>query len=137
MLTTIHLGIVIGTALVVLFADHQGMRWMSGKDGRLPVARALFLHRVVTVGLVLLLITGGLLYARAAPAYLADPRFVLKMSMLFVIIVNTYFIERFSKVASEREFTSLTSSERLPLFISGGVSFVGWVTIIICGLSIA
>ncbi len=137
MLTTIHLGIVIGTVLVVLFADHQGLLWMRGKDARMPANRVRFLHRTVTAGLVLLLITGGLLYTRAAPAYLSDPRFLLKMSMLFMLIVNTYFIERFSQVAIEREFASLSPSERIPLFISGGVSFIGWVTIIICGLLIA
>ncbi len=134
MLTVIHIIIVIGTGLIVLYSDEQALLWVLGKKSMLHPARITFLHRAVSVGLALLFITGGLLYLRAVPFYLSDTTFIVKMTAITALILNTYFIERFSHIAMSRTFSSLSTPERLPLFISGGVSVAGWVTAILCGL---
>jgi hypothetical protein len=133
MLVTIHLTIVIVTGLIVLYSDEQALAWILGKKIVLNPVRITLLHRSVSAGLALLLITGGLLYIQAVPAYLSDPTFVIKMTAIAALILNTYFIEKFSHVATSRTFRSLSIAEKLPLFISGGVSAAGWITAILCG----
>jgi hypothetical protein len=137
MLVTIHLTIAILTGLIVLYSDEQAFMWVLGKKTMLERGRISFLHRAVTTGLTLLIITGGLLYADAAPAYLSVTLFTTKLVVIFALIVNTYAIHRFSEVALMRSFASLSHRERIPLFITGAVSFAGWATAIICGLLIS
>jgi hypothetical protein len=137
MLVTIHLSIAILTGLVVLYSDEQAFMWVLGKKDVLEKSRINFLHYAVTAGLTLLIITGGLIYSQAAPAYLSIMPFVTKMVVIFALILNTYAIDRFSAVALTRSFASLSSKERIPLFITGAISFAGWATAIICGLLIS
>ncbi|MDB5245335.1 MAG: hypothetical protein JWN90_440 [Parcubacteria group bacterium] len=137
MLTTIHLLIVIVTGLLVVYSDEQALMWVLGKKTILNSSRITFLHRAVSIGLALLLITGGLLYIRDVSFYLSQTTFIVKMVTIAALILNTYFIEKFSHIATSRTFASLSKSERLPLFISGAVSAVGWVTVIVCGLTLS
>ncbi|MDB5190028.1 MAG: hypothetical protein JWN49_354 [Parcubacteria group bacterium] len=134
MLVTIHLTIVILVGLLVLYSDEQALMWVLGKKSILNRTHITLLHRSVSIGLASLLITGGLLYIQAVPAYLSNQTFIVKMVAIAALILNTYFIEKFSHVATSRSFSSLASSEKLPLFISGAVSFLGWVVAITCGL---
>ena len=137
MLVTIHIIAVIGTGLVVLYSDEQGFLWMLGKKKVLNQKRVALLHHLVAAGLAVLLITGGLLYIQAVPYYLSDPTFIIKLIAISALILNTYAIERFSKVAISKTFSSLTSSERLPLLVSGVVSVLGWITALVCGILLA
>ncbi len=134
MLTTLHLGIVIVTGLLVLYSDEQALAWVLGKKAQLDGKRIAFLHTIISVGLGALLITGGLLYLRAVPAYLSDTTFIVKLVAIAALILNTYVIERFSHVAISRPFAAVSHRERIPLFISGGISVAGWATAIVCGL---
>ena len=136
-MATIHLIIVIATGLLVLYSDEQAAAWVLGKKSTLPAARIAFLHKAITIGLTLLLLTGGYLYLRGVEAYLTLTPFVVKMVAVAALIINTWAIDRLGHVATVREFASLSHRERVPLFISGAVSFAGWVTAIICGLIIA
>ena len=134
---TLHFGIAILTGLIVLYSDEQAFMWILGKKQFMDHGRVVFLHRAVTTGLILLILSGGLMYAQAAPAYLSVTPFITKMVIIFALILNTYVIDRFSAVALTRTFASLTSKERIPLFITGAISFGGWATAFICGLLIS
>jgi len=136
-MTTIHLIIVIGTGLLVLFADEQAAAWVLGREQTIPAGRIRFLHHSVATGLALLLLTGGYLYWRAVPAYLTLTPFIVKMVAVGALILNTWAIDSFGSIATTRTFASLTHKERLPLMISGAISFIGWVTAITCGIIIA
>lgn len=133
MILTLHLSIVIALGLLVLYSDEQALLWVLGKKPILNGARIMILHRTISVGLAALLITGGLLYIQAVPAYLSNSTFIIKMTAIAALILNTYFIEKFSHVATTKTFASLKTSERIPLFISGVVSALGWITAITCG----
>jgi hypothetical protein len=50
------------------------------------------------------------------------------------LIINSFFVGRFAKLASERPYASLARHERLPLLISGAVSTLSWLGAIACGL---
>lgn len=134
---TIHLVIASLTGLTVLYADEQALLWATGRRERFNADTARFLHRVITGGLVLLLITGGLMYIQSPRAYLSLATFDIKMAAVLALILNTYAISRFSEVGVARSFASLSTRERLPLYISGAVSFLGWATAFLCGLLIA
>ena len=134
---TIHLTIAIITGLTVLYADEQAALWVFGKKQLFNPGTTRFLHKAVTTGLALLIITGGILYSQAAPAYLSLRTFDVKMVTVFALILNTYAINRYSKIAVTRPFASLSAQERFPLYVTGAISFVGWVTAFVCGLLIS
>ncbi len=134
MLTFIHLVIVIVTILIVLYADEQGLMWMLGKKKVLSAPLLHFLHRAVAVGLGALIISGGFLYTRAPLAYLANITFEVKLVAIVALILNTYAISRFTPIATIRAFGELTQKEKLPLLVSGAVSFAGWFVAAVSGL---
>jgi hypothetical protein len=137
MLVLIHISVIIVTGLLVLYSDEQALLWVLGKIPVLDQKRVTVLHRSVSIGLALLLITGGLLYIRDVPFYISDPVFIVKMVAISALILNTYVIERLSHIATTRSYSSLTEKERLPLFISGAVSVAGWGIALICGILIS
>jgi hypothetical protein len=134
---TIHLAIAICTGALVLYSDEQAFLWLRGKVDVMIPKRVKVLHHVVSAGLALLMLTGGYMYAQAADAYLSFPAFAVKMLLILALIINSYFIDRLSTVACERSFRSLSHPERIPLFITGVVSFACWAGAFICGLIIA
>lgn len=133
MLITLHLSIVIATLLVVLYSDEQALMWVLGKKETLSAQSVHLLHNIVTIGLGLIIITGGLLYIQAPAAYLSDTTFLVKMAAVAALIVNTYVIDRLSPIALSRSYASLSKAERIPLLISGAVSVAGWITALVCG----
>jgi hypothetical protein len=137
MLATVHLSIAIVTGVLVLYADEQAFVWLRGKCDTLHARRVRTLHRLVSAGLALLLLTGGLLYSQAAPAYLSLPTFIVKMTVVLALIVNSYFVSRLSTIACERSFRSLSHPERIPLLAAGGISLACWATAFASGLIIA
>jgi len=59
------------------------------------------------------------------------PTFLVKMGLVATLIINSAFIGRFMRVATERPYATLRRSERVPLFISGTISVVAWIGTII------
>lgn len=130
----IHIAAICITGLVVLYSDEQGLRWMLGKKEVLDAKRIAFLHSLVSIGLPLIILTGGLMVMPALDYYLRNPIFLMKMGFVGVLIVNGFFIGKLSTLATTRSFASLTPTERLPLYISGAASVLGWGGAIIGGL---
>lgn len=130
----IHIFAICITGLVVLYSDEQGLRWMLGKVEVLNARRIAFLHGVVSIGLPLVILTGGLMAVPALDYYLRNPIFLMKMGFVGVLIVNGFFIGKLSVLATTRTFVSLTPAERLPLYISGAASMLGWIGAITGGL---
>lgn len=137
MLKTIHLAVVFITIFAVLYSDEQALSWLLGKKERLSAETVRTLHAIVSIGLGLLIITGGLLYMRAPSAYLSSPTFLVKMAAIIALIINTYVIERLSPLALSRSYASLSDAQRRSLFISGAVSVAGWATTVLCGYLLA
>ncbi len=134
MLQFIHFVIVIVTIAFVIYADEQGFMWMLGKKQTLSASRLHFLHQAVAFGLGALIISGGLLYVRAPIAYLSSTTFEIKMIAIAALIANTYAISRLSPLAATSTFAASTPGQKRALFISGGVSVMGWVVAGVCGL---
>lgn len=130
----IHIAAICITGLVVLYSDEQGLRWMLGKKEVLDAKRIAFLHAVVSIGLPIIILAGGFMVLPVLDYYLRNPIFLMKMGFVGVLIVNGFFIGKLSTLATTRSFASLSHTERLPLYVSGAASVLGWGGALIGGL---
>lgn len=133
-MSTIHLIIVISTMLVVLYADEQGFMWMFGKKQTLSHRSLEIVHTVTGIGLSLIILTGGLMFIDRSAYLLSNTFFLVKMTLVFALLVNSFAIGSFSYIASVRPFKSLSQRERRRVFVSGGISMLCWFGAILCGL---
>ena len=134
MLTAFHVLAVLFAGVVVFYSDEQGFMYMRGKRSILSAKKLEWLHALVGVALALLILTGGLLFMRAPSYYLANTTFLIKMGFVGALLVNGFFIDRLSKIASQKPWAELSKRERLPLLISGAISGLCWLGALSCGL---
>ncbi len=136
-MTFLHVAAIFVTGLCVLYSDEQGLMWMLGKKETLNAKRIAVLHAVVSIGLALVILTGGLKALTALSYYLSNPLFMVKMGFVLVLIVNGFFIGKLSTLATTRSFVSLSTKERLPLLVSGTASVLGWGGALLLGFLLA
>ncbi len=129
-----HILFVIATGVTVLYSDEQALAWFLGKKALLHPKLVQTLHIIVTFGLAGVIITGGMLFLRSSDYYLHDTAFLIKMAFVAALVVNGYFIDTLSAIPTGRTFSSLSHRERLPLYVSGAISFAGWGGALLCGL---
>ena len=80
------------------------------------------------------MITTGILLTIPAWTYrLQEPTFYIKMGFVLTLVVNAFAIGKLSKVAGEKPFAQLTSSEQHVLLLSGTLSAVGWIGAAVIG----
>ncbi|MDP3958200.1 MAG: hypothetical protein Q8Q36_01905 [bacterium] len=123
----VHIGAVLATLAVVLYADHLGFQYFRGRrqtlDGRLMFR----LHRTVWAGLIVIMATGFIMFWPARETYLSYAPFLTKMGFVAIIVVNAFFIGKLLPLASGRPFAALTEGEKRKLLVSGAFSSIGWV----------
>ena len=130
---TIHLTILLCTAIVILIADGHGWRWMRGTVATLDRRAVHILHFLMWTGLSLMIVTGLTLFSRAPSYYLAEPAFLMKMCIVAILVTNGILIGRLQGVALERPFSSLSQREKLPLLVSGAISTAAWIAAALTG----
>lgn len=133
-LSTIHVGILIITMLVVIYTDHLGLLYVLGKKAVLSKQLVTWLHRVVLVGLLGMIGTGFFLFLPMSEYLLSKPNFYVKMLFVLTLVVNAFVINAFMKHAFIMPFKQLPSNIRRNLLISGAVSTLGWLGAILGGL---
>lgn len=133
-MTELHLAFVVLSLLIVLYSDEQGLRWFLGRKETLSKKKVHLLHLVVSIGLGGILLTGGLMFLDRADYLLRQPVFIVKMLFVGALVINAFFIEAISRLATEKSFASLTTKERTVVFASGAVSIIGWAGALITGL---
>jgi cation transport ATPase len=126
-LATLHLASLIITVPVILFADHMGFQYFTGRVQTLNATKVMWAHRLVTIGLLLLIITGVALTVPVWAILLENPYFYAKLAFVATLALNGYFIEKLMKKATTTPFAQLTADEKRVLLISGAVSGVSWV----------
>lgn len=127
MLQTLHVGILIVAAVVILFADHEAFGYLSGRTPLLDRRRTMVLHHVVWVLLAGMIATG---LSMAVPVwdYLwPEPLFRLKLAFVGVLILNSLVINALMSHAFETPFRELSRARQLLLFASGAASTIGWL----------
>ncbi|KND51201.1 MAG: hypothetical protein ABA06_02735 [Parcubacteria bacterium C7867-001] len=133
-MAALHVFSVIGAAIAVVLADEQGIEWFLGKKRTLEERSVRWSHIFVSIGLAAALLTGGLMFIDRAEYLIHNPAFLLKMDFVLALVVNGFFIERISSLATKYSFSELTREEKTKALVSGAVSMAGWVGAALLGL---
>lgn len=132
-LLSIHLATLSITALIIIYSDHQGFLYFRGKKQTLSKVFLHWSHILVWTGLLLMITTGVLLTIPAWTYRLQEPTFYIKMGFVLTLVVNAFAIGKLSKVAGEKPFAQLTTSEQRVLLLSGALSAMGWIGAAVIG----
>lgn len=130
----LHVPILLGTLVAIVWADSIAVLWVMGKRGTVSHSHIQMLHRIISAGLVGMIITGVLLAYDRLGYLLSEPVFYTKMAFIAALSVNGFLLGRHGKLASIHRFTELSSRQKMPLFVSGAVSATSWIGAIVCGL---
>jgi hypothetical protein len=123
----LHLGTLAITAVFILLADHQAFEWVLGHKEKLNKKTIMILHYGTLVGLILM-IGSGVAMAFPLKEYLVTvSAFWVKMFFVALLVVNSFFIGKLMHTAINHSYKSLALSEKIPLFISGGISGISWL----------
>ncbi len=131
--------IVLGAHIIALFwnialvilADINAALWVIGSREKLSERFLTVVHWSLIAGLSVSIVTGLLLFSTVSGYLLQQPAFWIKSAFVLTLIINAFVIHRHAHLAATHTFASLTSAERIPLYISGVVSTGSWVGVII------
>ncbi len=132
-LETLHLIALIITAPVILYADHMGFQYFTGRMQTLPLQKVQWAHRLVTVGLLILIATGIWMTIPMWAVMLEKPFFYAKMAFVATLFLNGLFIGQLMNKATTVPFAGLTRDEKNLLLVSGAVSGISWVASVLIG----
>lgn len=133
-IVSLHLGALILTALVVLYADHRGMGYVRGTQEMLSPQFITWSHRLVATGLGVLVATGLMLAIPERGYFFTEPVFYLKMGFVLALIINGFWIGRLSSVTTMLPFRALPQETKRKIFVSGAISLVSWIGAATIGL---
>jgi len=123
----IHFASILFIAWNVFHADHMGFDWIRGKVQTLDKDLVRKYHKRTWIGLGLMIVTGIGLFWPAKDMLLARPQFIIKMGFVLAIFINSFVIGALSKTSITKTYTSLSTKEKIPLIISGGISTISWL----------
>lgn len=129
----LHLLALAFVAWNVVLADHMGFNWMRGKDQVLDEKRVRKYHIRTWIGLLLMIVTGFTMFWPMREFLLTRPQFYVKMGFVLALFLNSFAIGRLSKISTEKTFASLSTKEKIPLMISGGISTISWLGAVLGG----
>lgn len=127
----IHIGAVIATIAVIMYADSLALAWVRGERETLDAIRMHLLHRYVWYGLSMCIGTGLLLFYPYPEYLLTQTAFQFKIGFIAILILNGFFIGRLMNTAVTQSFSTLNQRKKMLLIISGGLSTVSWAGAII------
>lgn len=131
---SIHIFGLLFSLVIVTIADEQAFSWVTGKKSTLHPTGIRVLHWLTWVGLLTMIVSGTILALPMFGFVLAQPLFIMKMLFVAILFLNAILIGRFSHVATERAFATLSWDEAMPLLISGALSFMGWIGALVLAL---
>ena len=123
----LHFTSLLFVAWNVLNADHMGFNWIRGKVDKLDEKKVRTYHYGTWIGLGLMITTGLFLFWPSRDYLLTRPQFFVKMGFVVALIINGFIIGRLQKTAITKTYVSLSTKEKLPLFISGASSTLCWL----------
>jgi hypothetical protein len=122
----LHVVALVYLAWQIVHADHMGFSWIRGKTAILNRALVRKYHERTWIGLVAIIITGLFLFFDNRE-FIRYPQFYVKMFFVGTLLVNAVAIGKLSKVTTTKTFSSLSTKEKIPLFISGAISTGAWL----------
>lgn len=133
-LVSLHLFTLFITAVVIACSDHQGYLYLRGKKATLSKRFVTWSHRLVWVGLLTMITSGVLMVLPAWEHYLQEPKFLIKMCFVLMLVVNAFAIGELAKKAEQTPFVALSLQEKRMLLVSGVLSISGWIGAAIIGM---
>jgi Na+-transporting NADH:ubiquinone oxidoreductase subunit NqrD len=133
-LLTIHIASIFLAVAILLLADIQAFSWIHGKKQTLHPSSLKVLHYSMWVALLLLIVTGTLMFLPQYHYLLSKPLFVIKLLFVGMLVTNAVLIGNLMHVAIEKTFASLSKEEKLSLYASGAISTFAWFCVISIGL---
>ena len=135
-LLTVHIVSFIFNVIVVILADVLGLLWVLGKVEKLHVSSMRWLHYLVWNGLTVSIITGTALFSDTAAYLLQQPAFLIKVCFVVVLVINSFVISAHISLTTTQPFRLVSSSARRHMLISGLVSTVSWIAVVIAATQI-
>lgn len=132
----LHISAFFVNITFVVIADALALSWVLGKKEVLSIQVMRTLHRIVSVGLCVSVVTGAIMFWDVRDYLLTLPAFYTKMLFVLALVVNSFVIGKHMHIAVERPFKTLEPEEKRPLFISGAVSTIAWVGTFIAAKSL-
>ena len=125
----------MGAALVsdVLFS-------FFSKDKRLTrteISVLSVLARIVTISLVVIALSGVVIFFSDSAKYLASTKFMAKMSILGVLVINGYVLHRYiwpHLLNKSFFFAKRERFARVTAFLCGAISVVSWLSVCVLGV---
>lgn len=130
-LLPVHIVILLFIFWNIFKADHSALSWIRGKVNILDSVKMKKLHDNVFYGLIGMTITGIGLYLLLQEKLSASPAFKIKMALVGVLFINSLIIYKLMPTASEKKYSELSTKEKLPLILSGVVSTLSWIGVLI------
>lgn len=128
-----HILSLLFTLYWIFRAEKDGLAWFRGKIQTIEHSEMHRLHRYVWIGLLSLIATGFVMFWPGRAYHLSNPTFLVKMGFVGALIINSFVIDRFLKVASEQSFAQLSKAKKIGLFASAAVSGICWIGAITMG----
>lgn len=136
--TIIHVISVIfgmGSALVsdILFTFYS----KDKKLNKTEINTLSILSKVVLISLFVIIISGLAIFLSDIDKYLNSAKFLSKMTIMVVLIINGYILNTYvwSHLLRDNFFTSRKErSVRRIAFVAGAISVVSWIAVCILGL---
>jgi len=123
----LHLIALALTAIVILYADHEGFQYFRGKKATLSRKFITLSHRLIWTGFVTMIVSGVFLVLPEWEYRLQEPVFYVKMGLVLILFMNALTIQKLSHVAVDRRFDELSVDVQKTLVLSGALSGIGWV----------
>lgn len=123
----LHLLVLAYAAWNIFQADHLGFKWIMGKVNILDKAKVQKYHHRVWFGLIGMIVTGFIMFWPMHEYLLTRWQFLLKASFVLALVANGFAIGSIQEIATKKWYKELTLREKIPLFISGAISTIGWV----------
>lgn len=122
-----HISFIILTLIVVIYSDHQGFLWFTGKKQLVNKKKTELGHKLALWGFLMICITGFILSWPMKDFLLENKVFLVKMFFVVALGINGLAIGKLSKIAIEKPFVSISKKEKIVLFLSGAISTLSWL----------
>jgi hypothetical protein len=136
MILIIHIVAVLFSLSVVLTADHYGYSWISGHEAVLKEEKLKKLHMYTWIGILMTIMTGGILFYKDYETLLSSQIFLVKLAFVGTLVVNSFSVGILKDLATKTKFSNLSIKEKTSLFISGGTSSACWLGALLCAFFI-
>jgi hypothetical protein len=133
----LHIGILVITLICIIWADIYASFWLHGKKRVLDSRIVDRLHTGVSLGLIGMIVTGIVLFWPLRE-YLTDKSdaFFVKMFFVFALVVNSFVIDKYMRIATTQAFKDVSTRQKIILFVSGGISSLSWIGSIVAAFQL-